>query len=286
LHFEPTWAIALAILLALPASAQGGATSAAAYVLEPGADLSDCRSALRAGPSRCAGSTVASAPAASGSPLAVQAGESGNAADRLEAQVDAYLAGFSKPPREAVRALLDPSDTNIRAMVRKQDETLAVAAYVAARMTQIQRESAQAQPPGDSMPAADLPALMQMSVTLFQRLGDAEAQPVRDALRALAQEVPALHAQVALVGIFSAQELRAALANVGAPLAAIAVRPDACAVEALPFLRIEDLRFRQVREIEARQLSSGQIHSLIVALRTEARRAALSAPGTSPERPD
>lgn len=93
----------------------------------PGPRIADCESALRPGWTRCT--------------TAAQRVLNGLRKQRLDAEISAFLAGYGKPPREAVRALLDPTDDNIRAWIRAQRKTLSVAAYVAQRMTALQQEN-------------------------------------------------------------------------------------------------------------------------------------------------
>lgn len=57
---------------------------------------------------------------------------------RIDTEVAAFLADYGKPPREAVRALLDPTDENIAAWMQAQQKTLAISAYVAQRLTALQ----------------------------------------------------------------------------------------------------------------------------------------------------
>jgi len=97
----------------------------------------DCRSALRVGPVSC--------PDESPRARALRTAA-------LERSVDAYLSNFGKPPREAVRALLDPSDANIEAWARQQQDLLTLAARVAARLTEAQARIA-AQGGGPAGPA-------------------------------------------------------------------------------------------------------------------------------------
>ena len=54
-----------------------------------------------------------------------------------DADVERYLAGHGRPPREVARALLDPSDANIAAMMRRLQRDQAIAAYVGQRMTEL-----------------------------------------------------------------------------------------------------------------------------------------------------
>jgi hypothetical protein len=68
---------------------------------------------------------------------------------------------YGKPPREAIRALLDPSDENILAMMRQQQAAVDRAEYVAWRMTQLQTltgtpssfgQTIRSSPPGSHAP--------------------------------------------------------------------------------------------------------------------------------------
>jgi hypothetical protein len=94
--------------------------------LVPGARAGDCRSALQVGIVACRAMHGAVAPGARAA---------------TEAQVDAVLQQWGKPPREAVRALLDPTDENILAWIGSQRRTLSVARYVATRMTELQAQA-------------------------------------------------------------------------------------------------------------------------------------------------
>jgi hypothetical protein len=114
---------------------------ASAPFLHPGAATPDCRSALRIGPVACADAAT---------------GEAGARKARLERAVDDFLAGYGKPPREAVRALLDPTDQNIAAWALAQRRTLDLAAYVGNRLTALQR--ADASPSPDAIAPATAPA--------------------------------------------------------------------------------------------------------------------------------
>jgi hypothetical protein len=56
-----------------------------------------------------------------------------------ETDIDAYLAAYGKPPREAVRALLNPTDENILAMHHAQQRQLVTGVYVAERAAALQQ---------------------------------------------------------------------------------------------------------------------------------------------------
>jgi hypothetical protein len=285
-----TWAI-LAVATHAAHAAHGG-------VLEPGAEMSDCRSALRPGPSDCAQRTATGddGPAAAAQveePVGAQ-GEAHGAtrvsipddgstqgraivsapasgtgtADPIESRVDAFLADYGKPPREAVRALLEPSDANIRAYLEKQQETVAMAAYVAARMTAMQaRERADAADAGASLPLPDPAALLQMRVTLFQKPGDRDALEAVQALRTLAARVPSLQVHVAFAGTLDVNALRGELAQLGSPFTAEVVDAGTVQSDDLPYVRIDDLRLHRWRVLDAEGLSAGRLQAKMIALR-------------------
>jgi len=152
------------------------AIAAAAPVLVPGASLTDCRSALTIGVFAC------------GDPSA----DSARPKSITEAQVTEYLAQYGKPPREAVRALLDPTDANIAAWLRKQRQVVSIASYVASRMTEMQLHLEADYPRGSSTSVSQLPAMIQVRVTLY--LNSKDASSLR-AVRVL-QQVVAHHPSI------------------------------------------------------------------------------------------
>lgn len=258
----------LAVLAATPGLVVAVATGAQQDGLAPGADLADCLSALRVGPVACA------QPLPSGSAVAGSWPDA-SPVDPIEARIDAFLAQYGKPPREAVRALLDPSDDNIRRYLRQHQETLAVAAYVAARMTALQAAADPA--PGVGPPMPDLPSYLQMRVTVLTAPGDRQSAGALHALRELARRVPALQSVVQLTGAMAPQQLRAEVARIEPPLTAT-VAADADDPGTLPLVRIDDLRNRQTLTIDARNLTPQGLSAAIVALRRAAPAAGPSAP--------
>ncbi len=240
------------------------APSWGADALAPGADLSDCRSALRPGPTICSDIDGPQAGAAADA----MTGRTGpRQTPGLEDRVDAYLASYGKPPREAVRALLDPSEENIRAYLRKQDETLAIAAYVAARMTALQVE--QRQPAAGIGPVSpgDPGSFQQIRVWLVTEPRDAEAQEALMALRNLARQMPLLQGGVQLVGSLAPPQLREEIARIDPVLSVGVLAPGAVDRELLPYVHIEDMRSRRSVSVGARSLTSEQLARDIAALR-------------------
>lgn len=184
-----SWCWRTVLLLAAPTwTTPGNAQSA--LTLAPGAFETDCGSVLRLGPSACAGP--------------VRARESERARG-IEALVDEALANHGKPPREAMRALLDPSERNIAQWARQQQRTLALATYASARLT-AQQQGVQATKPGDTVALAALgqapvraalvAASLRAHVTLALAPGLAQAPAAWAALDTWARQLPALRIEV------------------------------------------------------------------------------------------
>jgi hypothetical protein len=243
--------------------ASGNASALPPGDLAPGADLSDCRSALHLGPAVCEDPPK---PPAAEAPTTASGPGPAHAAEALEDRVDAYLSAYGKPPREAVRALLEPSDAHIRDYLRKQQETLAIAAYVAARMTALQ--DATPQPAANAWPAAaDNAVFGQMRVWLVQSAFDTQTQEAQWALRELARQAPQLQAGVVLVGNLTPQALRREIGRIDPLLAVESRAPDTEDSELLPYLRIEDLRNRRFLAFSARSVSAAELARQIAAVR-------------------
>ncbi len=118
-------------------------------MLTPGSDAEACSSMLVPGARRgCAAldeaartditAPVRRAASAAAAPASAT-GSADSAESSIEAAIDAYLAGYGKPPRAAVRALLDPSDANVAALLAEQVRQEARAAQVAARLTRLRQ---------------------------------------------------------------------------------------------------------------------------------------------------
>lgn len=230
--------------------------------LTPGADATPCQSALRVGLVTCP-APIAWTPAPGGA--APGAGPVGASPAPLEAQVDAYLANYGKPPREAVRALLDPSDDNIRAYLRQQQATLALVSYVATRMSALQ--AADARPAGAPPLSGPTSAFLQVRVTLVTIANDPQAGAALRALRQLALQEPALQAGVAIVGPVSSEELRRQIAHIEPPLVATITAAATGDAPDLPLVRIEDLRGHRSAAVDARGITAQALARAILAVR-------------------
>lgn len=235
---------------------------AAQLVLMPGALLGDCRSALRVGVVTC-GDRI---------------GDFDNAQSVSEAQVTEFLAEYGKPPREAVRALLDPSDNNIAAWIRKQRQVTSIASYVAKRMTEMQSQL-KAGLLDPAIPASQLPAMVQMRATLFLNAESASSQRVADALHQVVGRYPSLDARIVQVGPQTERQPLNWLVKLDTTLPVSSASLEAVNHLPLPSLLIEDLRYQTTQRLDAANVTAKQICDQIVALRSAAQtRSRLPAP--------
>jgi hypothetical protein len=255
----------LAALLATCAAAMASSAGAGPAALTLGPNLDDCRSALRLGPIQCAESIASDSPVGTAS---VAAWRPAAAHEDLEHRVDAFLSDYGKPPREAIRALLEPTDDHVRALLQKQQETIALASYLASRMTALRALEPRPAVVDFRSDPGNSTAVLGMRVTLFEHPQDPEAAQAQGALEAFAAAYPALRAGVALVGTFSARDLRREISLVRPPLAVATIRPDQCDAQALPFVLIEDARNGRAVQVPASDLTASDLRARILALRT------------------
>jgi len=224
-------------------------------VLVPGAATAECRSVLHIGVTACRDELV----------------DRGRFRGVDETEVDRALAEYGKPPREAVRALLDPSDENIAAWARKQRLMVVVASYVASRLTEIQSRLEDAGGPALRMPASVLPAIGQTRVTLSLRSAD---PPTLQAVRSLTRVVaryPAVDARLVQIGAPPEGRVVSWLARLDTTLP-IAIAPRATLDQiAPPSLAIEDVRTGSSERIDASGITAQEICDRIAALHTQVR---------------
>lgn len=243
-------------------------TGFAAKFLDPGADISDCWSALRPGPSACATRGIPSTAAHLEDEFSrTESSVSPEGSYAMEAKVDAYLASYGKPPREAVRALLDPTEENIRAYLQAQQQTLSIAAYVAARMSALRSMDQGLGAPQIS--PSEIALLSQMRVTLFQSAGETRSEKAIQAMRFLAQRVPSLQTTVQLVGGFTSHDLSETLAHLGAFLGVGLAASGRVDPDRLPLLQLEDLRSHARLQVDPSSVSPASLRDALLALRRD-----------------
>lgn len=202
-------------------------------------DLS-CSSNFTRGYSNCAASQPSVAAGTTTAPVATR-GDAGAAV--TEADVDAFLAQHGKPSREAVRALLDPTDENIAAMARRIRQDAAVAAYVASRLTALQELDPGLIAINPAFNSQDLPWLSGMRVVLHVATGCRQCEVAAQTLQRLVAESPVLDARLVVHGAKSARAMTLALAQLGVTLHATAASPeDNRFARAVPVALVADTR--------------------------------------------
>jgi len=230
--------------------------------LNTGADLSDCRSALHLGPSNCSTVSSGTVPV----PQHAAVGRSSGSELQIDDAIDRYLESYGKPPREAVRALLLPTDENIRAYLRRQEQTLALTGYVAARMTELKNEESPRMA-GNLPDAAQRAGFLQIRIWLVKSPRDLDAAGALRALSALARQVPALQLGVKLASHLSSVQLQEQIAAIDPALSVAVVEPESVDHRQLPFIQVEDLRSGKSLVFDARGVTAEQLLASIAAVR-------------------
>ena len=189
--------------------------------LLPGSDARACENMLDPGPmAPCRGPRAAPAPApppavaprregmppvvdtpstpppTNDSPMAPRTFPIGGVSDE---DIDKFLANHGKPPRAAVRALLNPTDENIRAMSAEQTRQIVNAIYVAERQAAINRES---KTPTNLAPReiyTVLPHFLGMRLTLYVVPNCAACETAIGDFKRLLEEYPVVQARVVVI---------------------------------------------------------------------------------------
>jgi len=245
--------IALAACLG---SAAGKATLQS--VLSPGVLDPECRSALHVGPVSCdeSQSSFEDRIEASGS----EPRNATNRADleREEAKVEAYLASYGKPPREAVRAILDPSDQNIAQWHLAQERTMALASYLGSRLTDLQLEAARR--PLAQTTGAESRLQILASLALVQMPGDPAAQAARDVLAQVARQTPGLSVSVEFAGVPKPGDFDSIGPNV--EVHRTSIEPER--KDTLPWFRIESAGTASPLVLPARNMEAASLQAILL----------------------
>jgi len=228
--------------------------------LDIGAHLVDCTSALHLGPQECGSANSGHTAKRESSGTEVAAGSP------MDARIDSYLANYGKPPREAVRALLEPTDDNIRSYLQQQERTLSLAGYVASRMTALKQATGIGAEERD-VESRDEQTFRQLRLSLYQRAGDSSTADAMSALAALSRSTPTLQAGVRLAGPLDFTRLQDEIGRID-PSLTVAIAPSqAVDSSRLPLLRLEDLQSGSSYDIDARNLNIQKIRAAAFAIR-------------------
>lgn len=163
--------------------------------------------------------------------------------DLGEAELDAFIANYGKPSREVARAMLDPTDENIAAMMRRLQRDQAIAAYVGQRMTELQ-QSDPTLASGPAVVPGDLPSFTGVRLLLVTQLDCARCDRAAQALQRLVAIYPTLDARIAIAGAREPQHLVQEMARTGVTLPTTAA--DGALLQRMrrspPYLVIADYR--------------------------------------------
>jgi len=188
-----------------------------------------------------------------------------------DTDIDRYIASHGKPPREVARALLDPSDANIAAMMRRLQRDQAIAAYVGQRMTELSQSDPSLLVAGTAAPG-DLPSFTGLRLVLVTRPDCAACDRAAQALQQLVATYPTLDARVAVAGARDAQQIVQEMARSGVTLPT-ALAADALLARigrALPYLLVADVRQQREGLIAAADIEAGQLRQALLAFRRAA----------------
>lgn len=164
--------------------------------------------------------------------------------DAGEPEVDSFIANHGKPSREAARAMLEPTDENIAAMMRRLQRDQAIAAYVGQRMTELQQsDPTLATAPTSAVPV-DLPSFTSVRLVLVTQPDCNRCDRAAQALQRLVSIYPTLDARIVVAGVREPRQIVHEMARTGVTL------PTSPADDALlqrirrspPYLLVADVR--------------------------------------------
>lgn len=160
-----------------------------------------------------------------------------------EAEVDAFIASHGKPSREVARAMLDPTDENVAAMMRRLQRDQAIAAYVGQRMTELQQSDPTLATPPAAVPG-DLPSFTGVRLLLVTQFDCARCDRAAQALQRLVAIYPTVDARIAIAGAREPQQIVQEMARTGVTLPTVAAEPALLQRIRLlpPYLLVADLR--------------------------------------------
>jgi len=268
---------------ALLAAALAWECPRAGDTLTPGSDAVACSSMLAPGPAlRCQEAAARGEPASPRSlPSEPTAAEDHpppreepaprEAGDR---EVDQFLADYGKPPRSAVRALLDPTDANIEAMRADQLRREIVAAYVAQRLTEMQSGRTGSSPARSGFHSgggtqSDLPFFIGMQVTAYIPADCASCTALYRTLRQFIDANPAIDLQLVVIGDPGGPASLSAMLDGGLPVPGgrlSRAEAEARGIESAPVFEIRDARSGRRRLLRP-DTDAGTLREQILALR-------------------
>jgi hypothetical protein len=184
-----------------------------------------------------------------------------------EREVDEFLAQYGKPPRSAVRALLDPSDENIAAMQAEQVHREIVAAYIAQRLTEMQTANGEIDPRGNK---ADLMLshFVGVSIVAYVPADCGSCREMYRMLRRFARNNPAADVRLAVISETNGRAPLSALLTGQLSLPASTLSPTQAAergIVSYPVLEVDDARTGE-RRLLSPDIDAEALRDLVIAL--------------------
>lgn len=192
-----------------------------------------------------------------------------------ESEVNEYLANYGKPPKEAVRAILNPSDENISAMLKVERSQLAVVAYTAQRRTELTQSQLKSKDSGLSL--ADLPNLIGMRLVVMVSPDCRDCERVLPIVQQLVTEFPSVDARIGVLGLSDPKQfvLKTAALGVFLPSSRVsAERLRQLGISELPSIVVGDTRFNREAVLSEPVENALDLQRMTVQIRMENERLA------------
>lgn len=247
-----SWRLVIFSLLAIAVGSQFLAVAQEQTVI--GSTMTNCAAPTFVGTTQCSDRLVKPAPLPVVAPKRVMPPKSAveprdSASDPVvggvkESEVNEFLANYGKPSRQAVRALLNPSDENIASMLKVEKSQLAVAAYTAQRRVELSQQSGAS---ANELSQADLPALIGMRLTVLVAADCKGCEKVLPFVNQLVTEFPSVDARIGVLGLGDPKEfvIKAAELGVYLPVSKVSVeRMRQLRLDTLPAILIGDTRYQ------------------------------------------
>ncbi len=185
-----------------------------------------------------------------------------------DAEIDDYLASYGKPPRAAVRALLNPTDDNIATMAAEEKRRQVIAAYVAQRWTEFQ----QGKVASATNPTLDayttLPLFVGMRLLLLVTPDCKECPRIAKAVKGLVEENPVLDGRLIVVSDDESAALDTLLQfGTSLPVSTVSVRQArSLGWTIFPAAEITDTKHQRQRMVTG-NLSGASLRNAVIEMR-------------------
>lgn len=197
-----------------------------------------------------------------------------------ESEVTEFLANHGKPSREAVRALLNPTDQNIASMLKVERSQLAIAAYVGQRRVELTKASTSAN--GPELRQSDLPEIIGMRLSVVVGPDCQGCEQFLPIVNQVVTEFPSVDARIGVVGMGDAKLFISKMANLGVFLPSTAFelkRARSLGITRLPAFIVGDTRYGREAVVSEIPTTALELVQLLISIRRESERSRLDEVG-------